>query len=479
MGDIFIYNTLTQTKEKFVTREEGKVYMYVCGITPYDALHVGHARTFTVFDVIRRYLEYRGYKVFHVQNITDIDDKIINRARELGISPSELVQRQIAEAEEDLSSLGLLKPHVEPRVTEHIPEIIEMVRALIEKGYAYQVDGDVYFDVSKFPRYGQLSKQDLSSLIAGARVEVDERLKNPLDFALWKAAKEGEPCWDSPWGKGRPGWHIECSAMSLKYLGNGFDIHGGALDLVFPHHENEIAQSEAYTGKSPFVRYWVHSGLVTVGGKKMAKSLGNFVRLRDALSEHGKDALRLAFLSVHYRSPMDYTDERIEQAKAALERVGNFLATANSLMRLPSSGESSVELLERLRNEREHFVRSFHEAMEDDFNTAQAIGELFEFVKAANALLGELSSPSDAAREEIAMCIGAVREALNILGIDVPQVAIGIGEAERLIELLIDVRQRLRQRKDYELADMIRERMRELGIILEDTQAGTRWKRIR
>lgn len=479
MGDIFIYNTLTQTKEKFVTRGEGKVYMYVCGITPYDALHVGHARTFTVFDVIRRYLEYRGYEVFHVQNITDIDDKIINRARELGISPSELAQRQIAEAEEDLNSLGLLKPHVEPRVTEHIPEIIEMVRTLIEKGYAYQVDGDVYFDVSKFPRYGQLSKQDLSSLIAGARVEVDERLRNPLDFALWKAAKEGEPCWDSPWGKGRPGWHIECSAMSLKYLGSGFDIHGGALDLVFPHHENEIAQSEAYTGQSPFVRYWVHSGLVTVGGKKMAKSLGNFVRLRDALSEHGKDALRLAFLSVHYRSPMDYTNERIEQAKAALERIGNFLATANSLVRLPSGGEGGIELLEGLRNEREHFVRSFHEAMEDDFNTAQAVGELFEFVKAANALLGELSSPSEAVREEIAMCIGAVREALNILGIDVPRVAIGVGEAERLIELLIDVRQRLRQRKDYELADMIRERMKELGIILEDTQAGTRWRRVR
>ncbi|MFA4028522.1 MAG: hypothetical protein GDYSWBUE_000426 [Candidatus Fervidibacterota bacterium] len=477
MGDIFIYNTLTQTKERFVTREEGKVYMYVCGITPYDALHVGHARTFTVFDVIRRYLEHRGYHVFHVQNITDIDDKIINRARELGISPSELVQRQIAEAEEDMRALGLLKPHVEPRVTEHIPEIIEMVRVLIEKGYAYQVNGDVYFDVSRFPRYGQLSKQDLSSLIAGARVEVDERLKNPLDFALWKAAKEGEPCWDSPWGKGRPGWHIECSAMSLKYLGGGFDIHGGALDLVFPHHENEIAQSEAYTGQSPFVRYWVHSGLVTVGGKKMAKSLGNFVRLREALMEHGKDALRLAFLSVHYRSPMDYTDERIEQAKAALERVGNFLAAANSLMRLPSSGEGGSGVVDKLRDERERFVRSFHEAMEDDFNTAQAIGELFEFVKVANALFGELSSPSDAVREEIANCIGAVNEALSILGIDVPQVAIGVGETERLIELLIDVRQRLRQRKDYELADMIRERMKQLGIILEDTQTGTRWRR--
>ncbi|MCS7252617.1 MAG: cysteine--tRNA ligase [Armatimonadota bacterium] len=478
MGDIFIYNTLTQSKERFVTREQNKVYMYVCGITPYDALHVGHARTFTVFDVMRRYLEYRGYEVFHVQNITDIDDKIINRASELNISPGELVQRQIAEAEEDLCALGLLKPHVEPRVTEHIPEIIEMVSTLIEKGYAYQVDGDIYFDVSKFQRYGQLSKQDLSSLIAGARVEVDERLKNPLDFALWKAAKPGEPCWDSPWGKGRPGWHIECSAMSLKYLGSGFDIHGGALDLVFPHHENEIAQSEAYTGQSPFVRYWVHSGLVTVGGKKMAKSLGNFIRLRDALNEHGKDALRLAFLSVHYRSPMDYTDERIRQAKAALERISAFLATANSLMRHPAIGETKDELLAKLVSERERFVLSFHEAMEDDFNTAQAIGELFEFVKAANTLLVELlASPSNAAREEVARCVASLSEALRILGIDVQPAAAGFGEVERLIELLIDVRQRLRQKRDYELADMIRERMKELGIILEDTPAGTRWRR--
>lgn len=478
MGEILIYNTLTQSKERFLTREEGKVCMYVCGITPYDVLHVGHARTFVVFDVIRRYLEYRGYEVFHVQNITDIDDKIINRASELGISPRELAERQIADAEVDMRALGLLKPHVEPRVTEHIHEIIEMVRVLVERGYAYRVDGDVYFDVSKFPRYGRLSKQDLSSLIAGARVEVDERLKNPLDFALWKAAKSGEPFWDSPWGRGRPGWHIECSAMSLKYLGSGFDIHGGALDLVFPHHENEIAQSEAYTGESPFVRYWVHSGLVTVGGKKMAKSLGNFVRLRDALQEYGKDALRLAFLSVHYRSPMDYSDERIKQAKAALERISTFIAAANSLMQHRTRSEATTTIVEKLIEEREHFLRSFHDAMEDDFSTAQAIGELFEFVKAANTIVGDLSViglPQNAA-EEIKRCVDAVKETLGILGIDVPP-AIVTGDVEPLIEILVDVRQMLRQRRDFELADLIRERMKELGIILEDTPSGTRWRR--
>lgn len=476
MGELLIYNTLTSQKEVFKPREEGKVYMYVCGITPYDALHVGHARTFVVFDVIRRYLEHRGYKVFHVQNITDIDDKIINRANELKISPRELVEQQIKEAEFDMRQLGLLKPHVEPRVTEHIPEIIEMVRVLIEKGYAYQVNGDVYFDVSKFPRYGQLSKQDLSALIAGARVEVDQRLRNPLDFALWKSAKEGEPYWDSPWGKGRPGWHIECSAMSLKYLGSGFDIHGGAADLIFPHHENEIAQSEAYTGERPFVRYWVHSGLVTVGGKKMAKSLGNFVRLRDALKEHGKDALRLAFLSVHYRSPMDYSDERVNQAKASLKRLSTLFASVEELVRRKDASRTGSELANRIREERERFLNSFNSAMEDDFNTAQALGEVFEFVKFLNAIVAQPSAPTDDLVAELVECVSAIKNSLGIFGIEVQPEGVE-AEAERLIELLIEVRHRLRQKREFELADFIRERMKELSIILEDTPTGTRWRR--
>ena len=483
MSELYIYNTLTQRKERFETREHGRVAMYVCGVTPYDALHVGHARTFVVFDVIRRYLEHKGYDVFHVQNITDVDDKIINRAQELGIEPAQLAERQIQEAERDMRALGLLKPHVEPRVTHHIHEIIEMVQVLIEKGFAYQVDGDVYFDVSKFPHYGALSKQDLDAVVAGARVEVDPRLRNPLDFALWKSAKPGEPCWDSPWGKGRPGWHIECSAMSLKYLGNGFDIHGGALDLVFPHHENEIAQSEAYTGEAPFVRYWVHSGLVTVGGRKMSKSLGNFVPLRDAIARHGTPALRLAFLSVHYRSPLDYSDERVEQAKAALERIGVMFADAQMLLQRASyEGESltpdAKERMQILRQRREQFTNSFHTAMDDDFNTAQAIGELFEFVGFMNTFLSEQRGLPIATlmREEITTAIDAVNETLSILGIKLETVTLP-DQSAQLIELLIDVRQQLRQKREYELADLIRNRMRELGIILEDTSAGTRWRR--
>ncbi|GAV23133.1 cysteine--tRNA ligase [Carboxydothermus pertinax] len=463
-----IYNTLTKTKEEFIPREPGKVHMYVCGPTTYNYIHLGNARPIVFFDTVRRYFEYKGFEVIYVQNFTDIDDKIIKRAREEGIGALELGQKYIGEYFKDADSLGVKRATVHPRVTEHIPEIIEMVKGLIEKGYAYEVEGDVYFSVDSFPGYGKLSGRNLDELKAGARVEVDEKKRNPLDFALWKKAKAGEPSWESPWGLGRPGWHIECSAMSLKYLGENFDIHGGGADLVFPHHENEVAQSEAYTGK-PFSRYWMHNGFITVNQEKMSKSLGNFFLVREILEKFPGRVVRFFLLSTHYRSPLDFDDKKLLEAKAALERIDNF---AQSLKELnPVAGEGKVEIKEKVSE----LLGDFINAMEDDFNTAQAMATLFELVRYGNIQIakGNLTLADKKYFEE------ALAVFSEVLGIEFGVLEKKVGEdVTPFIELLIEVRSKLKKEKKYDLSDFIRDELKKLGIILEDTPSGARWKRV-
>ncbi|ABB15943.1 cysteine--tRNA ligase [Carboxydothermus hydrogenoformans] len=463
-----IYNTLTKTKEEFIPREPGKVYMYVCGPTTYNYIHIGNARPIVFFDTVRRYFEYKGFEVIYVQNFTDIDDKIINRALEEGISPIELGQKYIIEYFKDADRLGVKRATVHPKVTEHIPEIIEMVKGLIEKGYAYEVEGNVYFAVDSFSDYGKLSGRDLEELKAGARVEVDEKKKNPLDFALWKKAKPGEPYWESPWGPGRPGWHIECSAMSLKYLGENFDIHGGGADLVFPHHENEVAQSEAFTGK-PFARYWMHNGFITVNQEKMSKSLGNFFLVREILEKFPGRVVRFFLLSTHYRSPLDFDDKKLNEAKAALERVDNFVQNLKEVNPLP--GEARIEIQEKITN----FLRDFNEAMEDDFNTAQAMASLFELVRFGNTQIasGNLTAGDKKLFEE------ALNVYTQVFGIEFGVLEKIAGEdITPFVELLIEVRARLKKEKKYDLADFIRDELKKQGIILEDTPKGVRWKRV-
>ena len=371
---IKLTNTLTERKEEFKPLENRTVKMYVCGPTVYDHAHVGHARSAVVFDVIRRWLEYRGYKLIFVRNYTDIDDKIIRRAKEEGIAWYEVAQKYIDSYEEDMKALNVKEPTYKPRVTQHIREIVEMIDGLIEKGYAYESEGNVYFSVEKFPQYGKLSKRRVEELLAGARVEPGEGKRNPLDFALWKRSKEGEPGWESPWSYGRPGWHIECSVMSMKYLGETMDIHGGGLDLIFPHHENEIAQSEAYTGKT-FARYWVHNGFVMVNREKMSKSLGNFFTVKEILSQFSPDTLRLFLLSTHYRSPIDFSLDRLKEAESSLKRLINFLNIRELIEPVESvEGEGEPISVEAYRKE-------FESAMDDDFNTAKALGVLFELLR--------------------------------------------------------------------------------------------------
>ena len=470
---VYITNTMTGRKEEFKPLEDRTVKMYVCGPTVYDHAHIGHARSAVVFDVIRRWLEYRGYRVIYVRNYTDVDDKIIKRSKEEGISWKEVAEKYIASYEEDMKALNVKEPTYKPRVTEHIREIVEMIDGLIEKGYAYEAGGDVYFSVKKFPEYGKLSKRNVEELRAGARIEPGENKKDPLDFALWKKSKEEEPGWESPWGIGRPGWHIECSVMSMKYLGETMDIHGGGLDLIFPHHENEIAQSEAYTGKT-FARFWVHNGFVMVNKEKMSKSLGNFFTIKEILERFSPDVLRLFLLSTHYRSPIDFSFERLEESERALKRLLNFLDS------LPT-----VESLETVEEEGEpvpvsQFRELFESAMDNDFNTAKALGALFELVKRANLLKdralkeGKITKPEKLSYRE---AIEFVENALRTLGFRLEREKEN-GLEEKLIELLIEVRGELRKKKEFQLADLIRDRLKELGIALEDLPTGTIYKRL-
>jgi len=465
-----IYNTLTKQKEEFKPLKDNRVTIYTCGPTVYDFFHVGNARVFITFDVVRSYLKYRGYDVVVVQNFTDIDDKMIKRAKEEGITVKELAERFIKEYFTDADALRVKRADVHPRATEHIKEIIELIEKLIEKGYAYAVDGDVYFAARKFKDYGKLSGQNLEELEAGARVEPGEKKKDPMDFALWKAKKEGEPCWGSPWGEGRPGWHIECSCMSMKYLGETIDIHGGGSDLIFPHHENEIAQSEAATGK-PFARYFMHVGYLNVNNEKMSKSLGNFFTVREILKEYNPEVLRLFMLSTHYRSPINFSRELMDQARSALERLYNALYALKHLQEVTGDRELNQEereLLDRLRSLKQKFIDS----MDDDFNTAEALGAIYEIVREANTNLKDTSS-----KKLVTYTKELILELGDILGL------FGDFGKEELVDeeilKLIEERQKARKEKNYALADKIRDELKDKGVILEDTPSGVRWKKIK
>jgi len=456
-----IHNDLTRSKEVFEPLEPGKVRMYVCGMTVYDLCHLGHARVMVVFDVVYRYLKALGFDVTYVRNITDIDDKIIARANERGEPFTELTERFIAAMHEDAAALGVLSPDLEPRATEHLPGIIAMIERLIERGHAYVADnGDVYYDVRSFPEYGRLSGKSIDDLEAGARVEPGEGKRDPLDFALWKAAKPGEPAWDSPWGSGRPGWHIECSAMSTQALGDTFDIHGGGADLTFPHHENEIAQSEGATGH-PFVRYWMHNGFVRINDEKMSKSLGNFFTVREVLERYRPEAIRYFILTSHYRSPLNYDDTQLDQAGAALTRF------YTALRGLPESAPVGAEA----------FEARFHAAMQDDFNTPEALAVMFDLVREINRLRQD--DPQAAAG--LGAALRRMGDVLGILQED-PETWLrgdgaddGLDDAE--IETLIAQRAQAKAEKNWAEADRIRDQLQQAGIVLEDGPGGTTWRR--
>jgi len=472
-----VYNTLTKQKEEFVPLRDGEVRMYVCGPTVYDYTHLGHARTYIAFDVIRRYLEHKGYTVLMVMNFTDIDDKIIRRANETGEDPNELAEKFMHFFLEDMEALKVKPADVYPRVTEHIKDIIEFVKKLEEKGYAYEALDGVYFEVRKFKDYGKLSKVNLEEIVAGARVEPGEGKKNPEDFALWKKAKPGEPKWESPWGEGRPGWHIECSTMSTKYLGEQFDIHGGGNDLIFPHHENEIAQTEACTGKE-WVKYWLHTGFVMVKGEKMSKSLGNFVTIRELLERYSPEVIRFFVLQRHYRSPLDYTEEGIQHAKNNLERLYNTIENIRIALEkaeIPFKwNKEEFELYEAIRKAKE----KFYEAMDDDFNMAEAMKPIFEVANAVNKYLAEVEKPKESVLRKALEFFQMVGEIFGLFEEYFKESKEESKEKE-LIELLIQIRAELRKQKNYALADEIRAKLREMGIQLEDTPQGTIWKRIK
>ncbi len=459
-----IYNTLTRSKEDFQTLDEGKVRMYVCGPTVYDNAHVGHAMSSIVFDIIRRYLEYRGYEVKHVMNFTDVDDKIIRRANAMGMDPFKLAESYVEKYAEHLTDLNVLPAHVTPRVTQEIENIITITQELIQKGYAYAVDGDVYFRVSKDDDYGKLSRRKLEDMHAGSRIDVDERKENPLDFALWKAAKPGEPDWDSPWGKGRPGWHIECSAMSMAHLGGQMDIHGGGNDLIFPHHENEIAQSESYTGK-PFARYWVHNGMLQLSGEKMSKSLGNIISIDEFLSKHSADVFRMIVLNSSYRSPLTFTDDVIEQATRGLERLRGALRPARPAQG-PETQTEYAPLTEQIQATRQGFI----DAMDDDFNTAGALSQLFELVRVINQ-----ARDASVAHEPFQTAQSLLRELSTVLGLNLDEQTRS-SSADPFVDFLLTIRTQLRQQKLWALSDQIRDGLRELGVILEDSKDGTTWR---
>jgi len=457
---LHLYNTLTQQKEEFTPIDVGKIRMYVCGVTTYDYCHLGHGRMLVVFDVIVRFLRFCGFDVTYVRNITDIDDKIINRANELGIRFDELSEKFITIMHEDEQALNILPPDIEPRATKHIQEILDMVGTLLEKGFAYAaVNGDVYFSVNKFPNYTKLSKRNLDEMLAGARVEVDEAKEDARDFALWKAAKEGEPGWDSPWGFGRPGWHIECSAMSTKCLGDTFDIHGGGSDLIFPHHENEIAQSECATGND-FARYWMHNGPLRIDDEKMSKSLGNFFTIREVLEKYSPEVIRYFLISSHYRSGINYSEDNLSQAQAALERFYNALKGIDAGAVAPKADTV--------------YEKSFRAAMEDDFNTPEAIGALFDLAREINRLKQD-DADAAAGLSALLISLGSV---LGVLQLPADEfLRQGSENIDTVyIKELIARRNTARAEKDWAMADQIRDELQVLNVILEDKDGVTSWR---
>jgi len=449
-----ITNTLSGQKEKFIPQGD-EVKMYVCGVTPQSEAHIGHAMSYINFDVIRRYLKFRGYKVKCVQNFTDIDDKIIVKASALGISIAELAENNMAAFMRDMDDLNVVRMDLYPRATQEIPKIIEVVQGLIDKGYAYPANSSVYFRVTKLADYGKLAHRTLDQMLAGARVEIGDEKENPMDFVVWKAAKPGEPSWDSPWGEGRPGWHIECSAMSLKYLGESLDIHGGGADLIFPHHENEIAQSESFTGKKPFVKYWMHNGLLRLGEEKMSKSIGNIISIKQILDKYPSDALRIFVLGSHYRSPLTYTSEALEAAASGAKRMRQAIEST-TIGGAVSALDNSM------------YRQRFIEAMDDDFNTPQALASLFDITRELNRLRSEGYDIS--AGQEL------LKELSGVLGLTLKPIQKSLGGAEPFIQLLVDTRKNLRQAKQYQLADDVRKQLETLGVTIEDTPDGTIWK---
>ncbi len=458
-----IYNTLSRRKEEFIPSKDKEVRMYVCGPNLYGPCHVGHAMSYIFFDVLRRYLEYRGYAVQHVQNFTDIEDRIIETAQALGISVNELAERYIERFFAEMDALNVKRAHHHPRATKVIDKMIEIIQGLIAKGNAYVVDGEVYFRVMSDPDYGKLSGRTLEEMQAGARIEVDPRKEHPMDFALWKAAKPGEPSWDSPWGEGRPGWHIECSAMAMKFLGDKIDIHGGGQDVLFPHHENEIAQSESYTGKVPFAKYWVHNGLLRPSEEeeKMTRHLANFISLREALERYSPDGIRLFILSSHYRSGLTWSEEGVLAAERGGERLRTALGPPYE-----EDGSASSELAQKV----EETQRAFQKAMDDDLNTAQAVATLFDLARAINQARNE-----GAGSETFFAAQDALKELAGVLGLKLEAEAKGVA-ATPFIDLLVSIRDELRAAKLYPLSDKIRKDLDELGVILEDGPGGTTWR---
>ena len=473
-----LYNTMTRTKEEFIPLHPGELRMYSCGPTVYNYFHIGNARPFVVFDVFRRYMEYKGYRVTFVQNFTDIDDKMIQRAKEEGTTVKELGERFIAEYFRDADRLGIRRADYYPKATEHIDDIIGFIRVLMEKGLAYQAGNDVYYDTAAFPSYGKLSGQSLEDLEMGARIDVNEIKKNPMDFALWKGEKPGEPSWNSPWGPGRPGWHIECSVMATHYLGDTVDIHGGGADLIFPHHENEIAQAEALTGK-PFVKYWLHNGFITINQEKMSKSLGNFFLLRDILDKFPPDVVRFYLIATHYRSPLDFDDGKLEEARRALGRLKTALSLGGEFAAENRPGQEQLlpeatRLLARFTELQEDFCQ----AMDDDFNTARAIGAMFEMAHVLNSFTSSADHQDMGNKNAVAQAVETLRELGEVLGFFMDTSARNNDERLTLVvlELLAQLRREARQEKDYPLADHIRDRLEAMQVQAEDTPEGTRFR---
>ena len=471
-----VYNTMTRSKEEFKPLKEGEASIYCCGVTPYNHPHIGNARPFVTWDVIRRYLAHKGYKVRYIQNFTDVDDKIIRTANEEGVKWSDISGRYIDAYFKAMDALNVKRADIYPRVSETIPDIIAMVQKLVDKGYAYAVDnGDVFYRVEKFAGYGKLSGRKLEDMQAGARIDVDERKEHPMDFALWKAAKPGEPSWDSPWGKGRPGWHIECSTMSLKYLGEKFDFHGGGSDLIFPHHENEIAQSQACIGdEHSFAQYWLHNGFITIHNEKMSKSKNNFFTVKDILAEYPGEVVRFFILQTHYRSPLDFSDERLKEAQTSLNRLAQSKGFMDELLAKTGSSDTAKELAEKAAA----YVQEFHEAMDDDFNTALAISQIFALSKDINIYYQDVMNKGIAFdSENFAKVAECYKLMTGIIGIFEQDEAADDELANKLMDLIINIRQDARKEKNWALADKIRDELKEAGVILEDTPNGVRWKK--
>jgi cysteinyl-tRNA synthetase len=492
-----VYNTLTRQKEEFKPERNDEVRMYVCGMTVYAEPHLGHARTYLSFEIIKRYMMYKGFKVKYVQNITDIDDKIIKRANELGVDPLDLAEECSKDCLDVFDKLGVDRADIYPRATLHIPDIIALIKKTIERGFAYENEGDVYFSVKTFKDYGKLSGQKFDQIKQGARIEPSEKKREPEDFALWKAAKPREPSWDSPWGKGRPGWHIECSAMSMHYLGEQFDVHGGGQDLIFPHHENEIAQSEAATGKTPFVKYWLHTGWLTINREKMSKSLGNVILIKDLLKKYDGEVIRFFYAQTHYRSPIDFSNDALDKSRKSLERIKQARKKLGDVLSQSESRSIFDEREAIFLREIDDAVESFERGMDDDFNTSAAIASIFSLINSSNRFLEDAAKPSKEVVEKayntlIQLCSiltlfkekidrgneEELKRNLASLFLEFSSENAGNMTVSQMIDILLQIRERERKNRNWEVSDRIRDDLNKIGIVVEDTKKGVSWRRV-